>query len=171
MHQHIWQWAKGKRINTEGKWIKTKETYLHFWEPCQICLRLITPPLCICKRDNFFLLSFGFTLTCFIALACYFLLKLPLLRRQRLSFSPLCILKHMSPFIIADAFDAKQFNITMIRYKFESLVSNLIDGLSSFMWSASRILVGRWTHVEILYQKVSTFCPRFIFHEYMRVLW
>ena len=35
----------------------------------------------------------------------------------------------MSSFIIADAFDAKQFNITMIRYKFESLVGNLIEGL------------------------------------------
>ena len=35
----------------------------------------------------------------------------------------------MSPFIIAGAFDAKHFNITMIRYKFESLVSNLIEGL------------------------------------------
>ena len=67
MHQHT------KRINTEGKRIKTKGTSLHLWEPCQICLHLITFPLCICKRDRFFLLSFGFTLTCSIFLACCFL--------------------------------------------------------------------------------------------------
>ena len=35
----------------------------------------------------------------------------------------------MFPFIITDVFYAKQFNITMIRYKFESLVSNLIERL------------------------------------------
>ena len=68
LHQHTWQRAKRKRINTEGKRIKTKGTSLHFWEPCQICLHLITLPLCICKRDSFFLLSFGFMLTCSICL-------------------------------------------------------------------------------------------------------
>ena len=73
IHRHTWQRAKGKRINTEGKRIKTKRTSLHFWEPCQICLYLITSSLCICKRDIFFLFSFGFTLTCFIALVCCFL--------------------------------------------------------------------------------------------------
>ena len=64
----------------------------------------------------------------------------------------------MSPFIIADAFDAKQFNITMIRYKFESLVNNLIDG----SYPLCDLPQGYWQDDGPMLECLTKKCPRFV---------